>query len=463
MEGPSVAVGGEGAPLDEFVPDGTVSPRAYEPFIGRDRVEQLELLASTVAGRSWINLNSTLIGGGVAEMLRSVIPLARGLGVDAHWHVIRGNDEFFAVTKKFHNLLQGVDQPLELEEIFGAYLDTIDTNARDAFFAADLMVIHDPQPVALVMSGLMFGNVLWRCHIDTSAPNRIVWRFLLPYINMCAGAIFTMPEFVGPGLHVPIYQITPAIDPLAEKNRQYQDDEALEVLAPLFEQHDIDPRRPVVAAISRYDVHKNQTSILDTFRRLREMGQRRRPPYLIFMGNTATDDPEGGAMLAKLKAQADGDPDVRFWVNVQDNDRVVGALMRHADVFVHLSTREGFGLVVSEALWQGTPVIGSRVGGITKQVIDGQTGYLVDPTDVETAARRLASLLDRPDVAARFGENGREHVRHHFLLPELVCKYLMLLQHYSGQTESLPPFRLDGLAYSECVQAIRPRHPILRQ
>ncbi len=309
------------------------------------------------------------------------------------------------------------------------------------------------------MNGVIFGNVLWRCHIDTSTPNPIVWRFLLPYINHCAGAIFTLPEFVGPGLQVPQYQITPCIDPRAEKNRQHSDREALAILDPLLKEHGVDPERPILAAVSRYDVHKNQATILKAFKRLREEKSYDPPPYLIFLGNTATDDPEGETMLAELKQNAGDDPDVRFWVNVEDNDRVVGALMKIAKGFVHISTKEGFGLVVSEALWQGTPVIGSKVGGIKLQVLDGQTGSLVDPLDAEAIAERMARLLDNPEEAKAMGILGREHVRKHFLLPELIKRYLVLLRFHTGVDRELPEFRLNELTYSEVMHAVRRNHP----
>ena len=327
-------------PLEAHEPEFTTSIDDYREYIGQDKVDDLRRLAEPLVGKEWVNVNSTFVGGGVAEMLRSVIPLARGLGLDARWNVIRGHDKFFQVTKKFHNLLQGVDQPISMEEIFGAYLDTIDENAQNTFVTSDLVVVHDPQPAALIMNGVIFGNVLWRCHIDTSSPNKAVWRFLLPYINLCAGAIFTMPEFVGPGLQVPTYQIAPCIDPRVEKNRQYTDEEAQEVLAPLFAEHDVDPERPILAAISRYDIHKNQGAIIKAFKRLREEKKYDPPPYLILLGNTAADDPEGGAMLEQLKAETGEDVDVRFWVNVENNDQVVGALMRIARGFVHVSTKE---------------------------------------------------------------------------------------------------------------------------
>jgi len=447
--------------LEEFKPQNILKAEDYESYIGQERVEELKRLAEPVIGKGWSNVNSTLIGGGVSEILRSVIPLARGLGVQANWYVIKGTDDFFRVTKKFHNLLQGVDQPISMEEIFGAYLDTIDRNARNTLIAADMVVIHDPQPAAMIMNGVIFGNTLWRCHIDTSAPNQIVWRFLLPYINQCAGAIFTMPEFVGPGLQVPLYQISPCIDPKKEKNHQHSDSEALDILTPLFDEHDVDPERPILTAISRYDIHKNQSTILKAFKQLREEKNYNSPPYLIFLGNTATDDPEGGAMLETLKQEAGDDPDIRFWIGVENNDQVLGALMHIARGFIHISTKEGFGLVVSEALWQGTPVIGSRVGGITMQVLDGYTGYLVDPMDVETIAAKMARLLEYPDEAATLGVHGRDHVRKHFLLPELIRHYLILLRFYSGLSQELPEFRLTDLAYSEIIHAMRRPHPHL--
>jgi trehalose synthase len=270
-----------------------------------------------------------------------------------------------------------------------------------------------------------------------------------------------MPEFVGPGLQIPIYQITPCIDPLAAKNRQRTPDEARDILAPLFREHGIDADRPILAAVSRYDIHKNQGTILEAFRRLREHRRRDPAPYLIFLGNTATDDPEGEGMLAALKEQAGDDPDVRFWVNVPNNDQVVGALVRLARCFVHVATREGFGLVVTEALWQGTPVIGSQVGGIKLQVLDGETGYVVDPMDADSIAARMAHVLDHPEEAAALGAQGREHVRRWFLLPELLRRYLMLLRFYTGASRELPEFRLDHLSYSEIIHAVRTRHPDL--
>ena len=429
--------------LESYEPSFTRTADDYRPFIGSVRVEQLKRLAGACEGRSWVSVNSTLQGGGVAEKLRSVVPLARGLGIDAHWCAIKGRPEFFQITKKFHNLLQGVERPISLEEIFGEYLDTIEQNAENAYISSDMIVLHDPQPLALTAAGVLSGHVIWRCHIDTSEPNRLLWRALLPYINQCAGAVFTQPEFVGQGVRKPVYEIAPCIDPLAEKNHDYSDREALDILTPLFNEHNIDPDRPILAAVSRYDIHKNQATIIKAFKRLREERTYAEPPYLIFLGNTASDDPEGGAMLESLQQEAGDDPDIRFLVNVANNDQVVGALAHLARVFVHISTREGFGLVVSEALWQGTPVIGSTAGGIPKQVVDGVNGYLVEPKDVNGVARLMARFLDDPDEAAALGERGREHVRDHFLMPELVSRYLTLLRHYVSEDHEPPHFLIN--------------------
>ena len=409
----------------------------------------MKRLAEPIVGTTWANVNSTFSGGGVAEMLRSIVPLATGLGIDAQWWAIEGSEDFFKVTKKFHNLLQGRPESLILDEIFGDYLDTIEQNALKAHIAADVIEIHDPQPAAMIMSGVLYGNVLWRSHIDTSSPDRVLWRFLLPYINQCAGAIFTLPKFAGPGLNIPHYQVYPSIDPLAEKNRQLSAAEALEVLAPVFHEHGIDSERPIIAVVSRYDPHKNQAAVLEAFKALRKVYSGKCPPYLVFLGNTASDDPEGESILRDLQQIAGDDPDVRFLVNVENNDRVVGALMRHARLCVHVSTKEGFGLVVAEAAWQGTPVIGSTAGGIYRQIVDGETGYIVEPNDVDALASRMSQLLDDQEQAETMGEGGREHIRQNFLLPSMLHRYLAILQFYAGKTTSLPASRIDKLSYRE--------------
>lgn len=389
-------------------------------------------------------------------MIKGTLPLARGLGIDAHWHVLEGSDEFFSVTKKFHNLLQGMEQEISLDEIFHAYLDTIDQNTRETFITSDLVVVHDPQPAAMVMNGVIYGNVLWRCHIDTTSPDMTIWRFLLPYINHCAGAIFTMPEFVGPGLQIPVYQIMPGIDPLSEKNLLRTRADALGILSPLLNEHNIDPDRPILATVSRYDRHKNQTAVVKAFRKMRSKISMDPAPQMVFLGNTS-DDPEAEQMLAQLRELAEGDPDIHFLVNVDDNDAVVGALLNVARGVVHAATREGFGLVVTEALWQRAPVIGSNRGGIRTQVIDGKTGFLVDPDDTEAIAKAMVRLIEDDNVCSGMCEAAHEHVRRNFLLPHVVEKYLELMRYYARVDRKAPDFRLSELTYSEVINAMRPR------
>jgi len=439
---------------NQYVNLDPINVEAYTPFVGQKAISELQWLAEPIAGKVWANVNSTCVGGGVAEMLQSVVPFAKGLGVDCRWFVIEGTNDFFTVTKKFHNLLQGVDQEIHLDEIFHAYLDTVNQNVEETKIVGHMVTVHDPQPAAVIMSGNVYGQVLWRCHIDTSRANLRIWRFLLPYINHFQGAIFTCPEFIRSELQIPTYEINPCIDPLRPKNHQYSTEQALKVLADLFHEHNVDPERPIVAAISRYDIHKNQKSIIDAFKLLRKNLSNGIAPLLILVGNYASDDPEGTQMYEKVKGWIDGEPDIHAWVNVKNNDQVVGALMALARCFVHVATREGFGLVVSEAMWQGTPVIGSNVGGIRKQVVNGQTGYVLPPNDVAQIASRMKSLLENREEARLMGEAAVEHVRSSFLLPHMIKKHLILMRYYLEIDNKMPDFRLNDMSFSEIKAAL---------
>jgi trehalose synthase len=439
---------------NEYVDLAAVDVKAYEPFVGEQVVNRLRWIAEPLHEKVWANVNSTCVGGGVAEMLQSVVPFAKGLGVDCRWFVMEGTNDFFTVTKKFHNLLQGVEQPISLEEVFHAYLDTVHQNIEATKIVGHLVTIHDPQPAAVVMSGNVYGQVLWRCHIDTSEANLRIWRFLLPYINHYDGAIFTCPEFIRSDLQIPTYEINPCIDPLRPKNRQISRERALEILGTLFNQHNVDPDRPILTSISRYDVHKNQRAVIDAFRLLRTQVGTKIHPLLILLGNFATDDPEGEAMYETVRGWIGDDPDIHAWVNVPNNDQVVGALMALAQGFVHVATREGFGLVVSEAMWQGTPVIGSNVGGIRKQVLNGQTGYLVEPHDVDRIANRMRSVLEHAEEREALGAAAMEHVRNNFLLPHIVQKELLLMRYYLEIDNRVPDFRINDLTFSEIKAAL---------
>jgi len=439
---------------NQYVSLKPVDVSLYEPFVGKETLDEIRFLAKPLANKVWANVNSTFVGGGVAEMLQGVIPFARGLGIDARWFVVEGSEEFFNVTKKFHNLLQGIDQQITLKEIFHAYLDTIDANTMNVKIVGHMVTVHDPQPAAIIMNGNVYGHILWRCHIDTSNASRRIWRFLLPYINQYSGAVFTAEEFVRGNLQIPVYKVSPSIDPLRTKNRHRARKEALRTLEDLFNEHNIDPERPIIAAVSRYDIHKNQKGIIESFKLMRKDLPKGINPILIIMGNSATDDPEGSKIYEEIAAAAKGDKDIYLLLNVKNNDEVVGSLASIADCFVHISTKEGFGLVVTEAMWQGTPVIGSKVGGIVKQVINGVNGFLVAPYEYKEIARAMRAFVESKSLRKEFGKNAQRHVAQHFLLPHMVRKELVLMRYYLEIDNKIPDFRINKLTYKEISQAL---------
>ena len=439
---------------NQYVPLKPVKIERYEPFVGKHTIDELKWLAEPLRNKVWSNVNSTFVGGGVAEMLQSEVPFARSLGIDCRWFVIEGSQSFFHVTKKFHNLLQGIDQDISMEEIFHAYLDTIDENTRNIRVVGHMVTVHDPQPATIIMNGNVYGHIVWRCHIDTSNASRRIWRFLLPYINQYWGAIFTTEEFISSPLQIPTYKISPSIDPLKEKNRHYTKKEALHNLETLFNKSNVDPGRPIVLAVSRFDIHKNQKSIIKAFKLLKNEMKRKKKPQLVIVGNSATDDPEGMAMYKKIKDEAGDDKDIHIFLNVKNNDKVVGSLMSIADCFVHISTKEGFGLVVTEAMWHGTPVIGSKVGGITKQVVHKHNGFLVEPFDYASTARYMKTSIEDKTVRRALGKNGIEYVKDHFLLPQMLYKELILMRYYLEIDNKIPPFRINDLTYREISQAL---------
>jgi len=439
---------------NQYVPLEPVDVNLYEPFIGKEMLDDIKFLAGPLEKKVWANVNSTFVGGGVAEMLQSEVPFARGLGIDARWFVIEGSDEFFSVTKKFHNLLQGVDQDITLREIFHAYLDTIDENTREVKVVGHMVTIHDPQPATIIMNGNVYGHIFWRCHIDTSNASRRIWRFLLPYINQYEGAIFTSKDFVRENVQIPTYEIAPSIDPLREKNKHRTKKEALKILEPTFNANNIDPERPIVAAVSRYDIHKNQKRIIEAFKLLKKSLSKGMSPILIIVGNSATDDPEGTTMYEEIKKSAEGEKDIHLLLNVENNDQVIGSLMSLAKCFVHVSTKEGFGLVVSEALWQGTPVVGSKVGGITKQIVNGHNGFLVGPHETAEIAEAIKSILEDEPLRETFSKNAVQMVAQHYLLPHMVRKALVLMRYALEIDNKIPKFRLNELTYREITQAL---------
>jgi trehalose synthase len=387
----------------------------YAAVIGEGEVEELRALAKPLAGRTVEMVNSTAVGGGVAEMLNRLVPLGDELGLAMRWEVMTGGDDFFDVTKSFHNALHGEAYHADPRhfEIYRAYTEQ---NLKRVPLDAEFIIIHDPQPAGFVESRHdAKGHWIWRCHIDLSHPNKAVWDFLEKYVAKYDGAIFSSPEFARQ-LSIPQYLFYPAIDPLADKNKELQPDFIREVLA----RYHIDPSRPLLTQISRFDRLKDPVGVIRAYRIVRRYFD----CQLALAGGSASDDPEGAEVLKEVKDAADGDPDIRVlelpaWAPLE-----VNALQRASTIVIQKSLREGFGLTVSEALWKKKPVVASAVGGIPTQVIHRHTGLLAH--SVEGTAYQIRFLLSHPEIAARLGEQGHQHVKENFLITQNLKRYLTL-------------------------------------
>ncbi|MGD8503616.1 MAG: glycosyltransferase [Syntrophobacterales bacterium] len=388
----------------------------YKDVVGTDVVGELYTLASHVGNRSVKMVNSTAVGGGVAEMLHRVVPLLNELGIDTGWEVIKGGADFFDITKAFHNALQGKEEHFE-QEVFNTYLAYNEMNFQEMSFDEDLIVIHDPQPAALINWQKKRKNKwVWRCHIDMSHPNKQVWDFLRSYVELYDAAIFSSPLF-SPQLKIPQYRFYPAIDPLADKNRELDGDYVTSVL----EKYEIPRDKPIVTQISRYDPWKDPIGVIQAFK----MARRNVDCRLLLVGDKAADDPEAEEILAQVNEAAGDDPDIKIIFLTHSIPTEINAFQRASDIVLQKSIREGFALTVSEALWKYRPVIGGAVGGIPAQIIHGYTGMLVH--SVEGASLQIRSLLQQPELAERLGENGHQRVKDEFLITKLLKRYLLLL------------------------------------
>ena len=388
---------------------------AYAAVVGDSEIGALRVLARQLQNRRVKMVNSTAVGGGVAEILNRLVPLLDDLGVSTRWEVLKGGEQFFAVTKGFHNALHGA--PYEGHaEWFDIFLATNRENLHHMQFDEDFVVIHDPQPAALIEArDGSESRWLWRCHIDLSHPSREVWEFLRPFVERYHAAIFSSPAFTQ-GLKIPQYLVHPTIDPLADKNRELPPEAMREVL----ERFGIDPRRPILTQISRFDRLKDPVGVIQAYKMVRKHTD----CQLVLAGGGASDDPEGEAVLNEVKEVAGNDPDVHIlnlppWSHLEIN-----ALQRASTIVIQKSLREGFGLTVSEALWKGKPVVASAVGGIPTQVIHKLTGMLVH--SVEGTAYQIRFLLSNPGLAKKLGENGHEHVKENFLITHNLKRYMLL-------------------------------------
>lgn len=387
----------------------------YIPTVGQRVVDELRLLARPLKGKRVVQVNSTAVGGGVAEILNRLLPLMADLELDAKWDIIKGGEAFYAVTKKFHNALHGDPADITPRD-FQTYEETIDQNLPAMDLSADYVFIHDPQPCALVKKRASLRNRwLWRCHIDVSRPRGGVWEFLSPYIDRYDACVISAPPFAR-RLNVPQALVAPSIDPLSDKNKALEPSEVQAVLDRL----EIPTDKPIVTQVSRFDRLKDPLGVIEAFRQARREVDAR----LILVGGTADDDPEGAQVIAEVREKAAGDPDILILLLPPTSHVEINAIQRASTIILQKSLREGFGLTVSEALWKGKPVIAGAVGGIPLQVLHDRTGILVK--SVEEAAAGIVRLLKNPAEAKRMAEAGREHVRENFLLTRLLRDELLL-------------------------------------
>jgi trehalose synthase len=396
----------------------------YSTVVEPGTIERIRELAAPLQGARVLHVNATAYGGGVAELLATHVALLRDVGIDAEWHVIHGDDEFFTVTKTVHNALQGADVEWtpQMERI---YLERVLDNALQIEGEWDYVVIHDPQPVAMreyVRSHGVSPNGtkwIWRCHIDLTDANPQVFEFFRPFIEQHDASVWTMPQFVPDSVQMDHVVIAPpCIDPLSVKNLEL----ATPFVDEILKQYGLRPEDPLIVQVSRFDPWKDPVGVIEAYRMVRDEFPN---VQLMLAGSMATDDPEGFHYWDLANDARAGDADVHLLSNIQQVGSVqINAFQRAADVVMQKSLREGFGLTVSEGLWKGRPAVGGRCGGITLQIQDGTNGYLVD--SIESAASRTADLLRDPQRAAAMGAAGREHVRGNFLSTRELEDWLRL-------------------------------------
>ncbi|MFA5089169.1 MAG: glycosyltransferase [Candidatus Omnitrophota bacterium] len=384
----------------------------YVPIVGQSVVDDLRLLAERLKGKVIQHINSTAVGGGVAEILNRMVPLLKELGVDTRWDVIKGGERFFEVTKKFHNALHGRVEEITQHD-FDIFMETSAKNIEDVPIVGHIVFVHDPQPIALIEKR-KDNKWLWRCHIDVSNPDEKVWNFLKNFIVRYDSAVFSAPSF---SRMLPIRQflIAPSIDPLSDKNKELPQDEIDAVLS----KYSIPKDKPIITQISRFDRLKDPLGVVEAYQKVKRYIDCR----LILAGGTASDDPEGLQVLSEVQEKSKHDKNIHILLLPQ-NDLEINALQRASTIIMQKSLKEGFGLTVAEALWKGKPVVASNVGGIPLQIKHKYSGLLCH--SVDGAAFALKQMLNSPEYAKKLGENGREHVRQNFLLTRHLKDYLLL-------------------------------------
>jgi trehalose synthase len=387
----------------------------YAAIVGQGTIDELYFLARRLQGKVIQHINSTAVGGGVAEILIRMIPLLKQLGVDARWDVIKGNEKFFAITKNMHNALHGAAVDITDEDL-QFFLEVNQENAQEMTFSGDIVFVHDPQPIGLVDKKKEIGRQwIWRCHIDFTEPDKRVFDFLKQYIEQYECAVFSAPAF-SRALSIPQTLISPSIDPLSDKNKDLPGTVIDSVLA----RFNIDPERPIVTQISRFDYLKDPVGVIEVYKQVKKYID----CQLVLAGGGATDDPEGMQVLEDVRAAAGDDPDIHIIFLPPSSDIEINALQRASAVVLQKSLKEGFGLTVAEALWKERPVIATAVGGIPLQIAHKYSGILT--RSIEGTVFYLKQLLNEPEYARKLGLNGKEHIKNNFLITRHLRDYLLL-------------------------------------
>jgi len=386
----------------------------FDEYVGispKSDLVLLQILASHLNKKSFLHINSTREGGGVAEILQRMIPILVELGIDAKWEVIEGDSVFFDITKKIHNAMQGFPERIT-KKMWEYHYDVNKKNAEKMNFEADAILVHDPQPAPLI-EFRKDGHWIWRCHIDVSKPQKEVNDALCRYCKKYDAAVFSVSKFTQ-AIEIDEFIVPPSIDPISEKNRELTPVEIRETL----DKYNIPHDRPMLLQVSRFDKFKDPIGVIQAYRIVKKYND----CILVLAGSPATDDPEGEAVVNEVKEFAANDPDIYILLLPPFSDKDINALQTTATVVLQKSLKEGFGLTVSEAMWKGKPVLGGAVGGIPLQIEHGITGFLVH--SVEGTAFRIRQLLNNPEMAKRMGERGREHVRRNFLITRQIRDYL---------------------------------------
>jgi trehalose synthase len=392
----------------------------YQEVAGKDVIEHLRQLAAPLKGLRLVHVNSTKMGGGVAEILNKMVPLMKDLGIDASWEVITGKSVFYQCTKSFHNAMQGNSINIP-ESHLREYEKTNRENAeilKKKLDNSDIVIIHDPQPAAIItqFQGRK-GKWVWRCHIDASRPYQPVWKYIREFVALYDASIFSIASFAQRLPH-PVYLISPSIDPFHEKNIPLNQEEIQRV----YSQFGIDEERPMILQVSRYDRFKDPLGVIRAYQLAKQFFP---TLQLVLAGGGATDDPEGDIVFHEVQTEAKDDPDIKVLLLPGDAHRTVNALQRISNIVLQKSIREGFGLTVTEAMWKNKPVIGGDTGGIRLQVINYHTGFLVKTS--EGAALRIRYLLHNRDISEMMGYKAKEFVRENFLITRQLREYLTLI------------------------------------